>query len=299
MISDKKDIFGLGGLTNPSYTVDQSAIIEKSFISDGDSAPADAQETEAESTSAELQRRLAEIERNVGCAVFGPSASEPAPPPREEPARPQITLSTEGLRHTEEAQKRDRLASALSALSIGSDGFLDADHELDRKLMMIEEIEDLVTTFKEEGESMDHVHIPDKNDPIETIQCTLKILKKHNDRKRYGNLADDCLMLAATSLEMLCDGKRSWIGFKPDLSGWASHVRAKLRRMHHDTSQIASSVMNDYNIGPAARLVLELVPNMIMYARNKSAKNAEGASSDPVFDSAINDLSRAREDSAN
>jgi hypothetical protein len=158
---------------------------------------------------------------------------------------------------------------------------------------MIEEIEDLVALFKDDGEDVSKVAIPTVEDPFETIQCTLKILKRHNDRRRFGNLADDCIMLAAMSLENICDGQRDMFGFRPDLRGWSSHVRAKLRRMHHDTSQIASSIMNDYNIGPGMRLVVELIPNLIMYARNKSIKQEGGKDSnaeDPEFDSAVERL---------
>lgn len=347
--SSRKDAFGIASLANPSYSSQQSAVIERDFIRGGaagsDGAVADAGRAESDlSTGEMLQRRMNEIEKSVGCPIFSPSASgtgtiaavAKAPAPRAlddfddsgirtdfassssdatasfsntgasagastsassvayEGARTTpFTLSNEGLHHTEEAEKRDRLASALSVLSIDADGFLDADRERDKKLMMIEEIEDLVNLFKDDGEDVSHIHIPTVDEPFETIQCTLKILKRHNDRRRFGTLADDCIMLAATSLETLCDGKREWLGFSPDLRGWSNHVRAKLRRMHHDTSQIASSIMNDYNIGPGMRLVLELVPNLIMYARNKSLKKdteADTTPTDAEFDSAVDRL---------
>jgi hypothetical protein len=319
-MADKKNVFGLSSLANPAYSSPQATSIEQSFItgSEQDAVDGGAQEISAADM---LQKRMDEVEKNIGCPIFSataPAQASSSLQPSEIAFDSQgmsgatsafggaaeatvaqndyyhpITMSNEGIQHTEEAQKRDRMASALSALSIGTDGFLDADHERDRKLIMIEEIEDLVNLFRDDGEDISHIKVPTVEDPIETIECTLKILKRHNDRLRFGNLADDCIMLMARSLETLCDGQREWLGFRPDLRGWSHHVRSKLRRMHHDTSQIASSLMNDYNIGPGSRLFLELVPNLIMYARDRSNGPVEGserAADNPEFDAAVDRL---------
>jgi hypothetical protein len=206
-----------------------------------------------------------------------------------------IPMSNEGMRFTDEEMKRGRVMNALSALRIGSDGFLDSDREHDMKVSAIEEIEDLVALFKDNGEDVSHIHIPTIDESLEIIQSTLTLLKRHNDRRRFGSVADDCIMMAASGLEYLLDGKRSFFGFKPNLSGWKSHVRTKLRRMRHDTSQIASSLMNDYNFGPISRLIIELVPSMVMYAGQHSGSSASGAqheerASEADFDSAIDRL---------
>jgi hypothetical protein len=47
--------------------------------------------------------------------------------------------------------------------------------------------------------------------------------------------------------------------------------------MRHDTSTLVSGVMHDYNIGPGMRIVLELVPNMFMYARRKKQNYGKGS----------------------
>lgn len=333
-MANKKDVYGLGSLTNPAYSSPQSTAIEQSFIAGDTSIPNAGNPVPEISTADMLQKRIDEVEKSIGCPIFSSSSaassartdlsldlrSESFPDESDFAFKPAassdfrsgdgsassaahldqgsdqyyhpIRMSNEGIQHTEEAQKRDRLTSALSALSIGTDGFLDAEHERDRKLMMIEEIEDLVNLFRDDGENVEHIKVPTIDDTFETIECTLKILKRHNDRRRFGTLADDCIMLMATSLETLCDGQREWIGFRPDLRGWSNHVRSKLRRMHHDTSQIASSLMNDYNIGPGARLFLELVPNLIMYARDRSAhaSSADPNADNPEFDAAVDRL---------
>jgi hypothetical protein len=197
-------------------------------------------------------------------------------------------LSNEGARFTDEERKRERVASALSALRIGADGFLDSDREHDMKVSAIEEIEDLVAVFKDNGEDVSQIKIPTVNDSSEIIQSTLTLLKRHNDRRRFGSVADDCILMAASGLEYLFDGKRTFFGFRPNLTGWPSHVRSKLRRMRHDTSQIASSLMNDYNFGPISRFVIELLPNMAMYAAQHSGSSEPSERAD--FDSAVDRL---------
>lgn len=201
-----------------------------------------------------------------------------------------LPLSNEGMRFTDEERKRDRVISAMSALQIGVDGFLDSDREYDTKVAAIEEIEDLVALFKDNGEDMSRIHVPTVNDSLDVIQSTLKFLNRHNDRRRFGSVADDCVMMAASGLEYLFDGNRSFFGFRPNLTGWHSHVRTKLRRMRHDTSQIASSLMNDYNFGPISRFAIELIPSMVMYAGQHSSSGDQAPQEQADFDSAVDRL---------
>lgn len=329
-MTETKDIFGLSSLVNSQYTIPQTALVEQNLITGANDSSA---KERIEKSAAEMfKARADEIEKSIGAPIFNTreiAESQPDaqhdfanPQPAGILANPQLTnqqlanpqlanqqlanqqstesrrevmptLSTEGIRFTEEAQKRDRLASALNALSIGADGILDVDRENDRKLVMIEEIEDLLSVFKDNGEDMSHVHVPTAGDPTEVIQSTLKILRRHNDMRRFSSFADDCIMLAAASLEELCDGKRDWFGFKPNLVGWSNQVRAKLKRMHHDTAQIASSVFNDYNIGPGTRLMFELVPNLVMYGRMR-ATDRKNDGNDANFDAAINRLNQSQ-----
>ena len=320
----KQDVYGLSDLANSTYASRNAAIIEQAYLrGDGDVASADTEAAPAhEETQSEIfKRKLSELDAQfetpmasadaVGAGAsadddFGESAdasamhddsfssgsANPVQTPRAsdtDDVSP-FRVSTDGLRHTEEEARRDRMTSALSALSIDSNGFLDEDRERDRKLMMIEEIEDLRQLFEEDGEDVSRIVIPTPDSSFQEVQSTLKILRRHNDRRRFSTLADEFIMLGATSLETLCDGQREIFGFRPDLRGWPKHVRTKLRRMRHDTSQIANSVLNDFNIGPFTRVLLELVPNLFIYARDHSGAGAQVAaapSRDADFEGAV------------
>jgi hypothetical protein len=316
----KQDVFGLSDLANPTYASRNAAVIEQAYLrGDGGSVDAMAEPAHEETQSEIFKRKLSELDAQFETPADESAASPPdadddfgsATPVDPEPSTsadsysraPQSSfardadaevspfrVSTDGLRHTEEEARRDRMTSALSALSIDSNGFLDEDRERDRKLMMIVEIEDLRQLFEEDGEDVSRIIIPTPDASFQEVQSTLKILRRHNDRRRFSTLADEFIMLGATSLETLCDGQREIFGFRPDLRGWPKHVRTKLRRMRHDTSQIANSVLNDFNIGPFTRVLLELVPNLFIYARDHSGAGAQAASApsrDADFDGAV------------
>lgn len=319
----KQDVFGLSDLANPNYASRQAATIEQAYLRGDGAVSADATaEPPREETQSEIfKRKLSELDAQFSTPDhdhdrdrdhnpdddFGESEDpheshdsiamssahdDPAPSSYAQSGdiTPSFRVSTDGLRHTEEEARRDRMTSALSALSIDSNGFLDEDRERDRKLMMIEEIEDLRQLFEEDGEDVSRIVIPTADASFQEVQSTLKILRRHNDRRRFSTLADEFIMLGATSLETLCDGQREIFGFRPDLRGWPKHVRTKLRRMRHDTSQIANSVLNDFNIGPITRVLLELLPNLFIYARDHSGAGSQAAAAparEVDFDGAV------------
>jgi hypothetical protein len=98
-----------------------------------------------------------------------------------------------------------------------------------------------------------------------------------NDRERYCHFAEEMVMFGAQSLEEIFNGENVWFGrYTPDLTGWHNTVSVKMRRMRHDTSTIVSGAMNNFHIGPAARVLLELVPSMFMHSglRKKQSSNA-------------------------
>ena len=78
-------------------------------------------------------------------------------------------------------------------------------------------------------------------------------------------------------MEDVFDGKRVWFGrYRPNLRGWNYQVALKLRRMKYDTSEIVSGAMKDLRMGPVARFLMDLLPNMFMYSRRLNENEAAG-----------------------
>lgn len=148
----------------------------------------------------------------------------------------------------------------------------------DIKDQMLEEIDSLRYTLREEEVDLTRVPEVGRQSTFDEVDSVLRILRHKNDRIRYCSFAEEFFLIGAYGLEELFDGKRLWLGkYKPDLTGWHNHVNVKLRRMRHDTSTLVSGVMHDFNIGPGMRLLLELVPNFLMYSKMK--KQQHGAPS--------------------
>lgn len=313
--NDALSVYGLGGLVNPARSIPGATEVERTFT-DSTSSRETTREQHISATE-EFQRRIAAIESASGVSLgessrvpadddddddrdrerdrehdddfaprSEPSASTPSTyaPQRAAPSQPSIQLSPEGVRYTQEAMKSDRMSSALSALSINPESYISIEHENDEKLSLIEEINELISVFRDSGEDVSTIHVSTIDEPIEAIRANHRSLLHRNDRKRYGSIADDCIMLIATSIAQIFNGKREYFGFRPNLSGWPQHMMPKLRRMRHDTSQMTSSLFNNYNIGVGGRIFLELVPSMIMYARDHSTTAPSSAPTSATTD---------------
>lgn len=171
-------------------------------------------------------------------------------------------------RTTNEEERRHQINSVNEEMGATSIISLENEKKEDSKSHMLEEIDSLIYSLQEEEIDLSRIPAVDRSSSYEMIDSVLKTLRHKNDRLRYCNFAEEFLLLGAYSLEDLFDGQRTWFGrYRPSLKGWHQQVNVKLRRMRHDTSQLVSGIMQDYNIGPAARLLLELVPNMFLHSK--------------------------------
>jgi hypothetical protein len=85
----------------------------------------------------------------------------------------------------------------------------------------------------------------------------------------------------AGGLEIMCDGKREFLGVKPNLVGYSDVVKVKLRRVKNDTSQIVSNIVEKHEMSPIMTLLIELVPSLFLHSRRRSNQ---------IYDNLYNDL---------
>jgi hypothetical protein len=177
---------------------------------------------------------------------------------------------------TNDEEKHNKIRYAMSNMGINPhSSFLEREKKEDAKSAMLEEIDFLRDELLSCHYSIERIpHVTQKSS-YEEIESILRLLRHKSDRIKYCEFAESFLMLGAYGLEEIFNGKNNWFGYKPDLTGWSNHVDIKLRRMRHDTSQLVSQAMHDYNIGPGARILLELVPNAIIYSRQKKQTYSE------------------------
>lgn len=197
--------------------------------------------------------------------------------------------------YTREQERREHINHVSQSMGADYDFSFEQEKKEDMKTAMLEEIDSLWSSLLEEDIDLTRINRPRQDASFEEVDVVLKMLRHKNDRSRYCSFAEEFLLFGAYGLEELFDGQRVWFGrYRPDLRGWHNSVNIKLRRMRHDTSTLMSGIMGHFQIGPGARLLLELIPNMVLHSKmRKQQYNAPGLYNDPALADA--EMARATE----
>jgi hypothetical protein len=171
---------------------------------------------------------------------------------------------------TREQERKSHINSVMNNIMPNNSFNFEEEKREDAKCAMLEEIDSLIYSLQDAEVDLSRIPKVDFRSSYEEIEMVLKILRHKSDRTRYCNLAEEFFIWGAYGMEELFNGERVWFGrYQPCLTGWHTQVQTKLRRMRHDTSQLVSEVMHDYNISPGMRVLLELIPNMFVYSSEK------------------------------
>lgn len=202
-------------------------------------------------------------------------STAPASPDRNYTRSPARYSTAPAFTRTNEQERRSTISSIVGGTQDISVS-LDRERMEDAKMSMLAEIDDLYATLKREGSDLSRVVIPDADAEYNDVEKVLKILRHKNDHIRYRTFAEEFLIFGAHMLGDICNGERVFFNrYRPNLKGWHNNVSVKLERMQHDTSKIVNSVIQNYDIGPGTRLLVELVPNMVLYSKAHSTTQGQ------------------------
>lgn len=304
-IHERKNVMGMAQLMSNNDNSNEILELEKKIISGADIDI----EQEQEYDIKEYQRSMERLEQNYNMNDFSSSK-------RDEPMESSdfnnsnnydhnisssakrsesydIDIEDDQLNYmTREQKKQSYVDNVLR--DIDDDNNADIEFDIDKekdeddKNALLDQIDQIRDTLEDDGVLLTNVPIVTKNNSISDIKNVHKILRIKNDRNRYCSFAEEMILAGAHGIEYLFDGKNEWFGRKPDLIGWSNTVRIKLRRCRFETSTLIKEVMSDYNMGPAMRLILELVPSMFLYSRQKKLATTE--QSDDDYNAAISNL---------
>jgi hypothetical protein len=199
-------------------------------------------------------------------------------------------------RMTEEQKKQKILKHVLSGME-DQKFSVEKEKEEDDKAILLEQIDMLITNLKDEGIDVSRVPEVNNSSPLDDIENVHKILRLKNDRNRYCTFAEECILAASQTLEWLFDGKKTYLGRRPDVRGWSATVNIKLRRMRYDTSTFVSEFMQDYNLGHGTRIMLELFPSLFLYSKMKKSQYADNLVSSDEMNNAIDRIRNIEEKS--
>ena len=174
---------------------------------------------------------------------------------------------------TEEQERRLHIDSVLGDMRKETRTSFAVEHERvqDVKASKLEQIGQLRMTLEEEGVDCSGVGAPNMASPVDEIDSVLAILKLKNDRNRYSSMAEEVILGVAEGIETVFNGTREVpvVGWKPDYTGYHNTVNVKLHRMRFETSQVVGSIIERYKIGPATRIIMELLPSFFLYPRQQ------------------------------
>ena len=194
-------------------------------------------------------------------------------------------------RMTQEERKQDRINRVLHDIDDKELDFnIEKEKDEDDKASLLEQIDMLKITLEDDGVDIKGVPQLSKNSSMKDVHNVYKILRLKNDRNRYCSFAEELILSGAYGMEYMFDGKKEWFSKKPDLTGWSSTVKVKLRRMRFETSTFVQEVMQEYNMSAGMRLALELLPSMFLYSRNRRLSQDDNLVSDNDYKNAISNL---------
>ena len=214
---------------------------------------------------------------------------------RVQPQFPNDTFRDPRLQHmTNEEKRQNVIGEVFEGLKEDNDSSpimsIEREKEEDEKARKLEQISFLRETLEDEGENLDRIPNVSHTNNLEEIEAMLKLLIRKNDRKRCCTFAEESILLGAHAVEWAFDGQRSYLGYRPDMTDWHKSVQSKLRRMRHDTSNVVGDIMQNYNLGSAARIFLELIPGMFLYSRMRRSQHNDNLISDDEYSDSINRL---------
>lgn len=132
-------------------------------------------------------------------------------------------------------------------------------------------IESLIETLKDQDVNVSKIISVSVENTTDEIDIVMKNLILKLDRIRYEGLGQNMVLCVVEGIEWLFDGKKEYMGHRPNLKGWNKTVKHELLpRMRHDLSEITSSMVRTCH--PITRMGFELIPSMFLHSKSKQSE---------------------------
>jgi hypothetical protein len=173
-----------------------------------------------------------------------------------------VNYLTQEQKHTNEINKVIDLFDDHN----DEDFSLETERKKDEIVEKLTDIETLKQSLHDDGVKFGKIPELTPESDEHLIDSVYRSLLMRNDNHRFSTLAEQMINACAYGLEGVFNGKKSYFGYSPDLTGLHNTYRLQLRRMKPDTSRCARSVFGGVSISPFARILLELTFSTITHA---------------------------------
>jgi hypothetical protein len=198
------------------------------------------------------------------------------------------------LRQITEEEKRQRhIKRALGDIDSNKDSrnLLDQEDEEDELARIMEQADMLREYIHSQNPKLvERVPRILPSTPVREARIIFKTLQRKNDSLRSVDMFEEGMLSLAYGIEQIFDGKREVFGFKIDLTGWSDTLKVKLKRMRYHTGAFIKEMMHDYDINHGWYIVLEILPSMLLYTKDRRTQNKDTLMNDERYRSVLGEI---------
>lgn len=198
------------------------------------------------------------------------------------------------LRQITEEEKRQRhIKRALGDIDSPKDSrnLLDQEDEEDELARIMEQADMLREYIHSQNPKLvERVPRILPSTPVREARIIFKTLQRKNDSLRSVDMFEEGMLSLAYGIEQVFDGKREVFGFKIDLTGWSDTLKVKLKRMRYHTGAFIKEMMHDYDINHGWYIVLEILPSMLLYTKDRRTQNKDTLMNDERYRSVLGEI---------
>lgn len=292
MDPNKVSLVGLTGFANESL-IDENDVnkLEQMLMTDTDTNTVNnvnAMFDDIDKQYKELERGIAsmDVEDDALLSKINSGPKAPTPSTTAAPRDPYLEHKTaEHKHHTEIEHLINDYGGNNSSINFEKEF---EDDERNDLLTRIQSLRSLLL----ENEEEDISGIPEVglNSSLHELRQVHMLIRRRVDFYQSNDIAQNMIMGAAYLAEYVFDGKKTYFGRQPDLTGWSHTVGLKLRRLRHETSEVVDSILKTYNLGPKTRILMELIPSMIVYSQTMSRNATASHISSDKYSAAITNI---------
>ena len=187
---------------------------------------------------------------------------------------PMILARAEDMAEVNISDRQQRLSQIAKVINRGKTdrGIMrgvEQEQRLEWRMNMIDEINELRDVLEAANVDVKRIPKPKPSTEMsdETLREILRTLKMKNSLAMDTELFIELTTTGVSILEGVCDGKHSFMGFRPNLIGLNQDIAVFLRRSKYNIGRITQDVRQTYNIGDGTHFGLRLA--MIIAGRHR------------------------------
>lgn len=175
---------------------------------------------------------------------------------------------------------------------IGDDSHLDQFEEEERKLELLDEIDQLKEKLINDGANISRIGDVSVKDNYETIDRVYRMLKLKANRTEYAELGRSGIVSVSKIIGKIFNGERQMFGIRPNLKGWHATVDNKLTRKKYEAANMTNTIIKTFNLPKWMVTVFDIVLSAFIYASTHSNQHQQfGLNLNEEYTKAANDIS--------